>query len=202
MSIRPGFLRPIEEQPAFVGGMSTTISETPGPAWASWLGIVAVIFGILLTGVHGNEWLTQQVITPGSAAAQGIPPSCPQDELIEERISVVECELLVAKVNMVIASRPDWFRGFQMGLASLGTVVAFCSIFVGVVLVQYRDWAPRAAVITFAALLSIDAIGFIAATNTGPLLRAAYLWDIVVWFFIHLVMTVGAIAGSTAESAP
>ncbi len=182
--------------------MATTGTDTPAPAWASWLGVVAVIFGILLTAAHGNEWLTQKVITPDSAAAQGIPPRCPEDELIEEGISVEECELLVAKVNMVIVSRPDWFRGFQLWLAAIGTAVAFWSVFAGVALVQYRDWAPRAALITFALLLAIDIIGFVAATNTGPLLRAAYLWDITVWFFIHLVMTAGAIAGSMRESGP
>ena len=180
--------------------MLTTVSNTSGPAWASWLGVVAVIFGILQTAAHGNEWMTQKVIAPGTAAVRGIPPRCPEDELVEEGISVTECELMAAKLKIMIASRPHWFRGFQMGLALIGTVVAFGSIFVGVALVQYRSWAPPAAMITFAALLTIDAIGFIAAINTGPLLRAVYLWNILIWFFIHLLMTAGAVAGHQSES--
>ena len=181
--------------------MSITVPNVSGPAWASWLGIVAVIFGILQTAEHGNEWMTQKVIAPGTAAVQGIPPRCPEDELVEEGISSAECELMTAKVRIMIVSRPDWFRGFQMGLALIGTAVAFVSIFIGSALVQYRSWAPRAAVITFAGLLAIDTVGFAAATNTGPLLRATYLWDILIWFSIHLVMTAGAIAGLRSESA-
>lgn len=180
--------------------MSTTVPNASGPAWASWLGVVAVIFGILQTAAHGNEWMTQKVIAPGTAAVQGIPPRCPEDELVEEGISIAECELMTAKVRIMIASRPDWFRGFQMGLSLIGTVVAFGSIFIGAALVQYRSWAPRAAVITFAGLLAIDAVGFAAAINTGPLLRATYLWNTLLWFFIHLVMTAGAVAGRRSES--
>ena len=180
--------------------MSATVPNTSGPAWASWLGVVAVIFGILQTAAHGNEWMTQKVITPDSAAMQGITPRCPEDELIEEGISLAECELMTAKVRIMIVSRPDWFRGVQMGLALIGTVIAFSSIFVGAALVQYRSWAPGAAVIIFMSLLTIDAVGFALATNTGPLLRATYLWNILLWFFIHLVMTAGAIAGRHSEN--
>ncbi len=180
--------------------MSTAALNSSGPAWASWLGVVAVIFGVLQTAAHSNEWMTQKVIAPGTAAVQGIPPKCPEDELVEEGVSRAECELMVAKVRIMIASRPDWFRGFQMVLASLGALVAFGSIFIGAALVQYRSWAAHAAVITFAGLLAIDAVGFAAAINTGPLLRATYLWDTLLWFFIHLVMTAGAVAGCRSES--
>lgn len=181
--------------------MSTTVPNASGAAWASWLGIVAVLFGILQAAEHGNEWMMQKVIAPGTAAVQGIAPRCPADELVEEGISSAECELMTAKVRIMMVSRPDWFRDFQMGLALLGAAVALGSIFIGSALVQYRSWAPRAAVITFAGLLAIDAVGFAAATNTGPLLRATYLWDILLWFSIHLVMTAGAIAGFRSESA-
>ncbi len=175
--------------------MSTATANSSGPGWASWLGVVAVIFGILQTAAHSNEWLTQKVIAPDTAAVQGIAPRCPEDELVEEGVSSAECELMVAKVRIMIASRPDWFRGFQMGLSTLGALVAFGSVFIGAALVQYRSWAPHLAVITFAGLLAIDAAGFAAAINTGPLLRATYLWNSLLWFFIHLVMTAGAVAG-------
>jgi hypothetical protein len=42
-------------------------------------------------------------------------------------------------------------------------------------------------------------IGFIGAVNTGPILRSLYLWDILVWFFIHLMMTVGIVAARHAQ---
>ena len=35
--------------------MTGTVPNTSGPAWASWLGIVAVTFGILGTADHGND---------------------------------------------------------------------------------------------------------------------------------------------------
>lgn len=143
--------------------------------------------------------MIQAVIAPDSAAARNIPADCRKDEAKQESVSVAECELMVANVKIMIASRPSWFRGVQMGLALLGTLAAFGSILIGVALVDYRRWAPGAAVITFATLLALDGVGFIAAFYTGPLLRALYLWNILLWFSIHLSMTLGAIAGRHAE---
>ncbi len=180
-----------------------TVESTPhrarDPAWANWLGIIAVLFGILFTAAQGNELMIQAVIAPDTAAARNIPADCRKDEAEQEGVSVAECELMVANVKIMIASRPSWFRGVQMGLAFLGTLVAFGSILIGVALVDYRRWAPGAAVITFATLLALDGIGFMAAFYTGPLLRALYLWNILLWFSIHLSMTLGAVAGRHAE---
>lgn len=143
--------------------------------------------------------MIQAVIAPGTAAARNIPADCRKDEAEQEGVSVAECELMVANVKIMIASRPKWFRGVQMGLTFLGTLVAFGSILIGVALIDYRRWAPRAAVITFATLLALDCIDFMAAFYTGPLLRALYLWNILLWFSIHLSMTLGAVAGRHAE---
>jgi hypothetical protein len=198
--VRLPFIQTIQKETFGDTLVTGTVPNTSGPAWASWLGIVAVTFGILGTADHGNEWMTQKVITANSAAVQGIPPRCPEDELIEEGISLAECELMTAKVRIMIVSRPNWFRGFQMGLALIGAIISFGAIFVGAALVQYRSWAPRVAVLTFTALLAIDALGFAAAINTGPLLRATYLWHILLWFFIHLTMTAGAFAGCNSEN--
>lgn len=180
-----------------------TVESTPrharDPVWANWLGIIAVLFGILFTAAQGNELMIQAVIAPDTAAARNIPADCRKDEAEQEGVSVAECELMVANVKIMIASRPSWFRGVQMGLAFLGTLVAFGSILIGVALVDYRRWAPGAAVITFAALLALDGVGFMVAFYTGPLLRALYLWNILLWFSIHLSMTLGAVAGRHAE---
>ena len=73
-----------------------------------WIGVVAVLFGILLFANHGNELLKQLVITPLSAAELGIPADCRADELEEENISdnfsviisVLNCNLgITAKIK-------------------------------------------------------------------------------------------------------
>jgi hypothetical protein len=159
---------------------------------------VAVLFGVLMAAAQGSELLAQAVIAPDSVAARNVPADCRKDEAEQEGVSVAECELMVANVKTMIASRPPWFRGVQMGLALAGTLAAFGSIVVGLALVEYRRWAPRAAVISFAVLLALDVAGFSAALYTGPLLRALYLWNIFLWFSIHLCLTVGAAAGRRA----
>ncbi len=180
-----------------------TNSPSGDPAWASWLGIVAILFGIFLTATHGNEWMKQAVIAqPANAEQQVADADCPEDELEEEGISLAECEQLVANIETMTVSRPDWFRGFQMGLAAVGTIIAFGSVIVGAALINYRRWAPSAAVLTFGALAAIDLVGFIAVINAGPLLRDLYLWNILLWFLIHMIMTVGAVAGRQSEAIP
>jgi hypothetical protein len=86
-----------------------------------------------------------------------------------------------------------------MGLALVSTVAALASVFVGLALVDYRPWAPAAAIASFGALALLDAAGFGAALYTGPLLRALYLWNLFLWFCIHLCLTAGAAAGRRAE---
>ncbi|MDG1987952.1 MAG: hypothetical protein P8J18_08235 [Halieaceae bacterium] len=174
--------------------MSIAAPNKPRPTWAVWLGAIAVIFGVLQTAVYSNEWMTQKVISEDITAMQSTP-DCPEDELLEEDISLAECELMAAKVNIMIVSRPSWFRDFQMCISLLGGIIAFASIFVGAALVEYRNWAPTGAVVTFTVLLVINTVEFAAATHAGPLLRATYLWNITLWFFIHLIMTSAALAG-------
>ena len=171
-----------------------------GPRWAAALGGVAVVFGVLMTAAQGNEMLAQAVITPGSAAARGVPADCRKDEAEQEGVSTAECELMVAAVRATIVSRPTWFRGFEFGLALMATVAALGSIFVGLALVDFREWAPRAAVFSFGALVALDAAGFVAALFTGPMLRAMYLWNLLLWFCIHLCLTAGAAVGRRAEA--
>ncbi|MGH8502705.1 MAG: hypothetical protein ACREVE_09580 [Gammaproteobacteria bacterium] len=186
---------------------NTTDLQRSGPAWASWLGVVAIVLGVLLTAAHGNEWMKQIVITQATPASDRLPPAeCPKDELIEEGLSLAECQQMVANVRNFTLSAPDWFPAFQATLAAVGTAVAFISIIIGAALLNYRGWAPAVAILTFGALAAIDVIGFIGALNTGPILRDVYLWNFLLWFSIHLMMTVGVIAGrasrSVAQSAP
>ncbi|MGH8594804.1 MAG: hypothetical protein ACREV3_13430 [Gammaproteobacteria bacterium] len=179
---------------------NVTNSRSAGPAWASCLGIIAVVLGIVLTAVHGNELMKQAVITQSTPAGDQFPAAdCPEDELEEEGLSLAECEHMVAKIQGIILSTPGWFPGFQMALAAVGIIMASLSIVVGAALVDYRSWAPAAALLTFGALTAIDVIGFVAVVTTGPILREMYLWNILLWFFIHLMMTVGAVAGRHNE---
>lgn len=175
--------------------------QAASPAWASWVGIVAIVLGVLQTAEHGNEWMKQIVITQSTPAGGQVPPAeCPKDELIEEGLSLAECRQMVANVRNFVLSAPLWFATFQATLAAVGTIVAFISIIIGAALVNYRSWAPAAAILTFAALTAIDLTGFIGALNTGPTLRDIYLWDLLLWLSIHLMMTVGVIAGRASQA--
>lgn len=164
------------------------------------MGAVAITFGVLLAAAHGNEWMKQIVIvhsTPvGNQVAQ---PECPEDELIEEGLSLAECEQLVHNVRNLLVSAPAWFPRFQATLAATGLVAALVSILIGTALVDYRSWAPAAGIVTFGALATIDLIGFVGVLNTGPISRDLYLWNLLLWFFIHLVMTVGVVAGRNSQ---
>jgi len=172
-----------------------------GPAWQSWLGIVAVVLGVLLSAGHGTEWMKQRVILNATPADGRFPAAeCPEDELIEEGLSVAECEQLVSNVRSFVVSAPAWFPGLQSLLAAVGTVLALVSVGVGAALVDRRRWAPAAAIAVFAALTLIDAAGFVAAVNAGPILRDVYLWNVLLWFFVHLMMTLGAAAGRASTA--
>ena len=167
-----------------------------GPAWPSSLGIVAIVLGVFLTAMHGNELLKHAVIAqPAAGGEQIAEPDCPADELEEEGLSLAECEQLVAHVRTITVSRPDWFRGLQMGLSALGVLVASASVLVGAALLDYRRRAAGAAVLVFGTLAALDVIGFVAVVNAGPLLRELYLWQLLLWFLIHLMMTVAAVVG-------
>jgi hypothetical protein len=170
--------------------------QPEGPAWASWLGVITIVFGIFLTASHGNEWMKQAVITHSMPASGEMPAAdCPPEELEEEGLTLAECEHMVANVKGIALSAPGWFSGFQTVLSATGTVIAFLSIIVGAALVNYRSLAPTVAILTFAALIAIDVIGFIGTVNAGPILRQIYLSNILLWFFIHLIMIAGVVGG-------
>lgn len=174
-----------------------------GPAWASSLGVVAVVLGVFLTAMHGNELMKHAIITvPAAGDEQLAEPDCPPDELEEEGVSLAECEQLVAHVRTITVSRPDWFRGFHMSVAGLGVLVAFGSIVVGAALIDGRGWAPGAAVLNFGTLAALDVTSFVAVVNSGPLLRDLYLWQLVLWFLIHAMMMVAAVVGRQGGPLP
>jgi len=175
-------------------------AETEGPPWAGWLGIMAIAFGIYLSAVHGTEVLSHIVYAPDTAAVHDVPIDCEEEELVEEGISLEECNQMGTTVKNVILSSPDWFRSFHIGLSVIGTIVAIISVFIGIALVDYRKGIVVPAILTFGLLLAIDITGFLAVVNTGPLLRAMYLSDTLLWSLIHLIMIAGLLAGLHSQS--
>lgn len=159
------------------------------------IGLVAVLFGILLFANHGNELLKQLVLIPGSISQQGISADCREDELEEENISLFECQLLVANIQIALASSPDWFRPAMLFFSFLGSLFALFSVYFGMALVSNSKNSSFLIKICFCALLGIDLLIFIAASNTGPLLRAQYLWPSLIWFFVHIILLTAVIAG-------
>ncbi len=179
---------------------SDNIAGSRGPAWASAIGVIAIVLGVFLTATQGNEWMKQYVMVDSMPASKPAA-DCPEEELEEEGISLAECEYLVDHVWGLGLSTPDWFPGTQMLLAGTGMILAFLSIVIGGALVNYKPWAATAAVLIFGALLLVDLLQFAAVVNAGPVVREVYLWDIVLWFFIHLLLITGLIAARHTEAS-
>lgn len=175
-------------------------SETPD--WASRLGVVAILLGVLLTAWHGNEWMKISIVgTPPYSIATMPEPDCDEDEIIEEGLTLEECHQLAFAVQDISISSPDWFKSFHIAVSVTGTLLALLSIVVGIALVDFRSWAPGAAFIVFGGFSLLDVVSFTGVVNTGPLLRQMYLWTILLWFFIHLALAVAAIVGRQDEQA-
>lgn len=166
------------------------------PVWASCLGITIIIMGVYLSAAHGNQ-LLKYIVLDGIPSVEMVEYKykCPEDELEEEGITLAMCKQKTANVDTILLSIPDWFRGFQIGLMLSGTLVAFVSIFAGISLLEYRSYAPLAAVVTVSLLLLVDIAGFIAVVITGPLTRQLYLWDILLWCFVHAILLAAIFAG-------
>ena len=172
------------------------------PDWASRLGVIAILLGILLAASQANEWLKLSIVgSPPYTVATMPEPDCDEDELEEEGLSLTECRQLAYAVHDISISAPDWFKAFHMSVSAVGMVLALFSVLVGIALVDYRPWAGAAAVSVFGALAVLDVVAFTGVVNTGPMIRQMYLWSILLWFFIHLAMVIGAIAGRQGEQA-
>ncbi|MFT4814795.1 MAG: hypothetical protein ACI80L_001971 [Pseudohongiellaceae bacterium] len=154
----------------------------------SWLAVIIMLFGLLLLASHSNELLKQTVIGPSSSADLGFAADCRVDELEEEQLSLEECQLMVSNVRIILSSSPPWYRSYQLTLSSLGTVATLFSLVTAFGLINRHSPGLRLAIVSTALLLIIDVAGFVAAVNTGPLLRAQYLWPLLLWICIHLSM--------------
>lgn len=159
----------------------------------SWLAVVMMLFGLLLLASHGNELLKQAVISPGSSAEIGIAANCRADELEEEQLSLEECQLMVSNVRIILISSPDWFRPYQLALSSVGIAATLLSLVTAFSLINRSSPTLRLARLSISLLLLVDVAGFVAAVNIGPMLRAQYLWPLLLWISIHLCMLVAVI---------
>ena len=174
-------------------------NEKVTPA-CSALGTISLLFALLLLANFGTELLKQIVIVPDSAAALGMAADCRVDELEEEGLSLQECQLMVSQVQIILSSSPSWFRSFQIGLSLLICSAAIASMVAGFGLVNDSRRYIKLAVISFSSLVILDTIAFIAAMNTGPLLRAQYLWPLLLWFCVHLCLALASVQLMTQES--
>jgi hypothetical protein len=178
------------------------VDTAEAPDWASRLGIVAILLGILLAASQANEWLKLSIVgTPPYTVATMPEPDCEEDELAEEGLSLAECQQLAYAVHDISISAPGWFKSFHTSVSAVGLVLALISVVVGIALVDYRAWAAAAAVRVFGALAVVDVVAFTAVVNSGPMIRQLYLWNILLWFFLHLAMAIAALVGRQDEQA-
>lgn len=182
--------------------MSTPASGTEyrsiGPAWAEWLGVLAVILGAYLTASNAVHVTKQHVFSlPVSAEERAQELACPKDELIEEGITLEICKQMQANIETTLITTPDWFLGFQFWLGVVGIVLAAGSIWAGMALVDWRSWAPPAFIAVMLALVLVELAGFIAAAQSGPMIRKDYLWDYLLWLAIHISLATAVAAAWT-----
>lgn len=171
-----------------------------GPTWASCLGVVAVLLGLLLAAWHGNEWMKLAIVGEPPYTIDTMPdPDCEADELAEEGLSLAECRQLAFNVHNISLSSPDWFKSFHLAVSAAGMLLSLGSVLIGIALVDYRPWAAELAVAVFTGFVALDAIAFIGVVNTGPLIREMYLWPILLWFVLHVILAVAAFAGHESE---
>ena len=71
-----------------------------------WIGVTSVLFGILLVANNSSEILRQAVVQPGSVVESAVAADCRPDELVEEDLSLKECELMVSNIQIMLASSP------------------------------------------------------------------------------------------------
>lgn len=167
----------------------------------SGLAALLMLFGLLSLASYGNELLKQVVISPGSSAEKGIAADCRADELEEEQLSLEECQLMVANVRIILSSSPDWFRGYQLALSGIGIAAALFSIATAFSLINSRSPSLPLAMAGIAVLFLLDIAGFVAAVSTGPMLRAQYLWPLLLWIAIHLCMFLAVVRLRQQEEA-
>jgi cytochrome b561 len=182
-----------------------SLPTAEGPAWMSWLGVAAILLGVLFTAYEANEWMRQGVLDFATPAnLEFAPPDCRADELEEEGLTLAECRQMVETVRSYVVSRPEWFSAVQSWLTAFGTLLALASVICGASLANYRPRAARYGAAIFALLAVVDAGQFIAAQQAGPILRDMHLPMALQWFSIHLAAAIAffVAARQSLQSVP
>lgn len=170
--------------------MSGNYKENDFVAAGKLLAVLTILFGVLFFASSSNELLKQAVLTADFSALQQ-EADCRADELEEEGLSLRECELMLVQVEIALVSSPGWFRSVQQIFSVIGIAAALASIGLALSLDRRSDFSIRALVWVSGGLVVLDIGMFVVALQTGPLLRAQYLWPLILWFFIHLCLVLG-----------
>jgi cytochrome b561 len=177
------------------------MTSDTAPAWKSSFGIAAMLLGLLFVATEANEWMSQIVIEINTPPGLELPEAdCRVDELEEEGLSLAECAQMVERVEGYAVSRPGWFASVQSALAGLGTIFGILSVLAGALLLNQRSIGRSLGVVSFAALVVIDAGHFVAAQQAGPIIRAMHLPEALLWFSIHLVFVMALLSSKPDRS--
>jgi hypothetical protein len=170
--------------------MSGNYKENNFATAGKLLAVLTILFGVLFFASSSNELLKQAVLTADFSVLQQ-EADCRADELEEEGLSLRECELMLVQVEIFLASSPNWFRSVQQTFSVIGIAASLASIGLALSLDSRRGFPIRALVWVLSGLVVLDSGMFVVALQTGPLLRAQYLWPLILWFFIHLCLVLG-----------
>ena len=170
--------------------MSGNYKENNFATAGKLLAVLTILFGVLFFASSSNELLKQAVLTADFSVLQQ-EADCRADELEEEGLSLRECELMLVQVEIFLASSPNWFRSVQQTFSVIGIAASLASIGLALSLDSRRSFPIRALVWVLSGLVVLDSGMFVVALQTGPLLRAQYLWPLILWFFIHLCLVLG-----------
>ena len=173
--------------------MSMSYRDSDG--WPSWVGAIAVVLGLWLAASHGVEASRHWVLPSASSGEWAGMWECPEDELIEENVSLRTCEQMAERVGAFVGARADWFRDFSIPAFVAGSILAIASMFVAMGLLDGRRWAARAFVATVGALALLDLALFAASANSHPIIRDEYLWNSLLWFVLHVGLITAVVAG-------
>lgn len=169
--------------------------------------VLVVVFGLLYFANSSNELLKQLVLAPAALTSLAGEADCRADELIEEGLSLRECELMRVQLEIAYESSPNWFRSMQLFLHSLAVMVGLGSLYFALNAANLQLPQTKLLRNTLVTLTILDVAIFTAALQTGPLLRAQYLWPTLIWFFVHLSLAIAAhsicaiISGNSASKA-
>lgn len=157
------------------------------------LGVSLLLFSLLFAAQSLTEFSRQLVFSEQRVANAGVIADCRIDELEEEGLSQQECELLLGQLLLGLESTPPWYRSFQLAVSLLAAVVAIACLPQAIALIRNSALRLSALSAALAILLIFDSASFVASLSLGPLMRAQLLWQLALWFFVHLSLLIAVL---------